>query len=1536
MWPKSNSSTSAMPKPLVNNKIIYPNLFGRIAQHELFLNQGVRAGDSPTFANLQLTGDATIEGNLYVQGNTTVLNTNIIEFEDNIITINRLETGAGVTLNLSGFEIERGSEENYRIVYNELDKNLRIGVISNTQAVATRQDSPLDNGVMIWNNTSKRLDSRTSIDLDLTFSSTTDSFSNSTGSLKLAGGIGITKNAHVGGRLSLVGSNNSNKTELWSDPITSYFYMSSPSDIYITPSTKIRLPYDRPVTFGADTQSISANSLTKDINVNADGHVNFTVPFGKRINVPNQIPITFATQNEKIYTDSSNNMVVTGSQDIILTPGPSKKVLLLQDIPLSFANASQYISGNVANDLNIVAGNNIYISPGSTMNIVIPTDAGIKLGNIGTQRITANSSSELSILASSDIKLSSGTTVRIPVNIPLTFGTNNTEKITSDISNNLSIIASNLIRTSQLKVLDTRNSVSISSGALVVDGGTGISKDLNVGGNVVVAGNLTVSGTTTTVDTQTVLVKDNILVLNSAPFPSADGGLLVKRGPVDVGSVYAGLFYKESTDEYTFAYTSTDPGSSSVVIDNYIPLRARKLILTSTDDDSVNVSSGALISNGGGYFGKSLVVAGYGMTVGSLFVTGGNLITPNLHATNSTTSNLFVTDKAIFSSTSPNAVDIYGGLTAFVDATINGVLYIANTSLSTSLSTGSLKTLGGVSIVCSQNSASATSGGALTVAGGASVAGDVYIGGQLYGVDNTTLTKLRLISTEPSTDVSTGALISLGGICIASTSNSVHSSNGGALTIAGGAAISKDLIVGGDLFCDSSLHVNDTSFFEADASFTERVLYQGNGMLTSVHNTTGSSLWTALGTLNDSNLQLKLVSDDCFLTVSIQISDTTCSAYHKYSGSKVVCTAHVYKDNTDAFQLFIKSDSDSQVGVHVMNNTGSQLVPIYNSVPNGLWTEIWSTTMPSTMTVQSGDTTIHGTTNIVHNFPRIGFNNTNVNVSRNVGVLLQRFNHPNDNALGNVVNEPPTFTYTIPSQSAIPANAIKLGNVANSSDDYYTGWWISVGTQVRYITAYNGAQRVATLSTPWTNAPSNGDSANLFNKHFVTSYFDETDKKVHISYATVLNNTEISRQDWADVSLNNLIVNSTRPASNSSSGSLLTFGGISINNTIDSSNCTSGGCLTVRGGGAFDKSLFVGNAVNIGRSSSGSSSLNIVQPSSTMSFVNGTSGVSYIDFSNTTATKHFGIVFDNNVFSLTNSNSNSTPDVSFKALSVTTSGNLGIHTTTNVHSPLVLLANNFISTNSKNGYLGLVGGNSNNNDTNAGGRIVLFGNNHSTNPGDVQISSGTTGSITLTTNVDTDMLTINSSGSVHVWSTTLSKNGSSGSLVVSGGIGIKCTENSESSSNGGSLTVGGGGSFSKDLFIGGNLYISGSITSDGSVLTPSFAFSNTDGCSIVGYTNNKLLSVSTEAIFSFSVWVTPSAASRNCEFQFSLPYRINGFFNRGDFISSCTGWTDDDNVIPLFNVLSVGVKGAARGLVKFQSVSTATHYFSIMCRYTMA
>ena len=50
----------------------------------------------------------------------------------------------------------------------------------------------------------------------------------------------------------------------------------------------------------------------------------------------------------------------------------------------------------------------------------------------------------------------------------------------------------------------------------------------------------------------------------------------------------------------------------------------------------------------------------------------------------------------------------------------------------------------------------------------------------------------------------------------------------------------------------------------------------------------------------------------------------------------------------------------------------------------------------------------------------------------------------------------------------------------------------------------------------------------------------------------------------------------------------------------------------------------------------------------------------------------------------------------------------------------------------------------------------------------------------------------------------------------------------------------------------------------------------------------------------------------------------------------CTGYTDDTNPTALFNVLCIAAKNTSHGLLKFHSVSTNIHYFTILCRYTLA
>jgi hypothetical protein len=71
-------------------------------------------------ANITLaTHTVFIQGNLLVGGNTTSVTKTDMEITDNLIVLNKGEMGAGVTLGTAGLEVDRGSQANVQVVWNE-------------------------------------------------------------------------------------------------------------------------------------------------------------------------------------------------------------------------------------------------------------------------------------------------------------------------------------------------------------------------------------------------------------------------------------------------------------------------------------------------------------------------------------------------------------------------------------------------------------------------------------------------------------------------------------------------------------------------------------------------------------------------------------------------------------------------------------------------------------------------------------------------------------------------------------------------------------------------------------------------------------------------------------------------------------------------------------------------------------------------------------------------------------------------------------------------------------------------------------------------------------------------------------------------------------------------------------------------------------------------------------------------------------------------------------------------------------------------
>jgi len=103
-----------------------------------------------------VTGKLSVTGDFEVSGTMTTVNTTTVEIADNIIVLNKNQTGSPAGTLVSGLDIERGDDPNYRFAFRESDDTFVIGMVGSLQAVATREDSPIADGVVTWNDALKR------------------------------------------------------------------------------------------------------------------------------------------------------------------------------------------------------------------------------------------------------------------------------------------------------------------------------------------------------------------------------------------------------------------------------------------------------------------------------------------------------------------------------------------------------------------------------------------------------------------------------------------------------------------------------------------------------------------------------------------------------------------------------------------------------------------------------------------------------------------------------------------------------------------------------------------------------------------------------------------------------------------------------------------------------------------------------------------------------------------------------------------------------------------------------------------------------------------------------------------------------------------------------------------------------------------------------------------------------------------------------------------------------------------------------------
>jgi len=717
------------------------------------------------------------------------------------------------------------------------------------------------------------------------------------------------------------------------------------------------------------------------------------------------------------------------------------------------------------------------------------------------------------------------------------------------------------------------------------------------------------------------------------------GGALTVSGGLSIAkNVYMGSVLNID-DVELFGTNGSLEINASVVINstNESLLTVNTLTVSNIDSDiMIDVSAGSL------HMGKDQI----------FLQTGGNI---GIHTTNPSyaldvngsvniNTSSFINGLEIVSrddaidTNSRGSLYVRGGATVDKNLIVNGKVRFTDTTESSNTG-GAVMVSGGLTISSGQQGSNGA--GALTVNGGGYFGGSLFIQQNLdvSGVINgaassTTFAYVSLTATDEAINLSTGSLVTFGGITTQCYTNSTSTSDGGSFLTPGGASVGKDLYIGGDLYHygKTSLHGNtnslvdiydiyNTTKFSLDRNVASNNLsitrYDSLGA--SIEKTVDISSLHGTTTFNNTTPSTSRSNASVILKGGLSIATTedganlgNGGALSVYGGASI--TGKTFIGGDTVFWSTTTSTNCSNGSVVVLGGMG--VTGALNVFGNAIF---------------SGNVSIMGTTTSIHSSEVILEDNflllnSGPSGSFDSGFFIQRYQNENDTSLGDVVADAPYRQDTIPLQSGLTSSQIKLSSSASNQDDYYMGWWIEVNSgfganQVRKIVGYTGSTRIATINTEWTTSPANGDHISLYNKPYVGMIYNEIHDRFEFgSNVKDLGIKTVTLTDTLPIYFSQAMSTSTQPSMSCTSGGIITNGGFASSCTTDATSITRGGSLTLAGGASIAKTLHVGESVLI-------NNVNITPNSKDVP-----SSVSFTLSNNTTTSDITGLLFDNTVW----------------------------------------------------------------------------------------------------------------------------------------------------------------------------------------------------------------------------------------------------------------------------------------------------------------
>jgi len=741
----------------------------------------------------------------------------------------------------------------------------------------------------------------------------------------------------------------------------------------------------------------------------------------------------------------------------------------------------------------------------------------------------------------------------------------------------------------------TSNSSSVTQGgALTIAGGMSISKDFLLGGKIDINAGLSSQITINTTE------QSNYSILNISSAPNKNPGTLFignssniypfRHSFMSLGSGYTGDYEAlELSTNNTVGYTicSTKDGAGiSRFIDIHSYANTSQLVLQTSGNIGVNTSTPNTRLDINGTLNCNDIVTFTTTQESSNSSTGGLIVNCGISIKSSTNA---------ISITQGGSITTPGGISIEKDAYIGGVVSLLNTIPSESSTTGTFIIMGGIGIDCSQNAVDTYNGGALTVKGGAAIGGDLYVGGSLSGGAGSsgTFAYLTLTATDEALNLSTGSLVSFGGITIQCPTNATNISNGGALLVDGGGSFRQDLYIGGDNY------IYGISNYLSDSNNVINLFDTLNIKRFSIDQDLSShnfsiSRYNAIGTFIEKTIEINNTTG-IFVFNNTLVSSNSSSASVLFNGGVTFnCTSNVSTlSNGGCITVFggMSLNKGLLVGGDTVLYSTTQSYDVSSGsliLNGGLGVSknvnvLGNMLIVGDLTVQGQTTTLNSTNTTIED--NIIILNSGPSGSKDSGFLIQRYQTENDTNSGDVVQDKYPYTVTLPDQSGLSTTEIKFTINESNTTDYYKGYYIKITSgfcagQVRLIIAYNSSTKIATVNTAWTDQnPAIGDSVYLYNKPYVGMIYNELNDRFEIGGTTQEENSIIFT-DYIPLLCKNIELMSTENATSTTTGSFITPGGMTVNCTSDAISITQGNAVTILGGLGVAKTIY-SNAINV-------------------------------------------------------------------------------------------------------------------------------------------------------------------------------------------------------------------------------------------------------------------------------------------------------------------------------------------------------------------